>query len=99
MTRKSLFLAWPGLNRFRPQASLFLMSLALSGCGHAPSFNVLGSYFPAWMLCVLVAIVLTVITRAAVRRLRMEERLEPLVITYPFLTATFAFTLWLIFFS
>ncbi len=74
-------------------------SLSLTGCVHAPSFNILGSYFPAWMLCVLIAIVLTVILRLLARHFAIEGRLEPLIVTYPCLAAFFSFTLWLLLFS
>ena len=26
----------------------------LVGCSHSPTFNLLGSYFPAWMICAVV---------------------------------------------
>ena len=28
-----------------------LVPLCLAGCGTAPSMNILGSFFPAWLLC------------------------------------------------
>ena len=65
----------------------------------APAFNVFGSYFPAWMLCILVAILLAVLVRFLVKRLGFEEQLEPGMVTYPSLAAFFSFTLWLVFFK
>ena len=35
--------------------------LMLTGCGRAPAFDVLGSFFPAWLVCFAVAILLAVI--------------------------------------
>ena len=80
---------------------LFLLSscLALTGCVRAPSFNILGSYFPAWMLCLLVGIVLTVILRLLVQRLGWEGYVWPAVLTYPCAAAFFTFSLWLLLFS
>ncbi|MBV8866102.1 MAG: DUF1656 domain-containing protein [Acidobacteriaceae bacterium] len=86
--RNSLRLGVPGL-----------AVISLTSCDRAPAFNILGSYFPSWMLCMLLAIVLTVGVRLLVRRFGIEDRLEPLVATYPCLTACFAFSMWLLFFS
>ena len=36
----------------------------LSGCDGAPSRNILGSYFPSWMVCALLGIALAFIARA-----------------------------------
>lgn len=68
---------------------------SLTGCGRAPSFDILGSFFPAWLLCFLTAILLTVLSRELFRR--YVEIAWP-VVTYPSLTALFAFGLWLMFF-
>jgi hypothetical protein len=38
-------------------------SLSLIGCGGAPSVTVAGAYFPAWLLCALIAVLVTVIVR------------------------------------
>jgi hypothetical protein len=74
--------------------------LALSGCAHAPSINILGSFFPSWMLCGLIGIVLTVLVRLWFLRIKLEpELISPLVLVYPCLTAFFTFSLWLLFFS
>jgi hypothetical protein len=74
-----------------------LFSLVLASCARAPSFDILGSFFPAWLLCLAVAIPLTVLTRWLFLRLRLA--LAPPILIYPSLTALFAFGLWLIFFS
>jgi hypothetical protein len=69
-----------------------LATLLLAGCGRAPSFDILGSFFPAWLLCFIVAILLTFLSRELLRR--YVEIVWPIV-TYPSLTALFAFALWL----
>jgi len=75
---------------------LIPVSLLLVGCGHAPSFDVVGSFFPAWLFCLAIAVLLTILTRWLFLHLRIA--LVPQVLIYPTLTATFAFALWLIFF-
>jgi urea transporter len=69
-----------------------LAPLLLTGCGRAPAFDVLGSFFPAWLVCFAVAILLAVLCRAVLQP-RVEIALPVLV--YPSLTAIFTFALWL----
>jgi hypothetical protein len=75
---------------------LILDSLLATSCGRAPSFDVLGSFFPAWLVCVAAAILLTVLARWLLLHLHLA--LAPQILVYPSLTALFAFGLWLIFF-
>jgi len=73
--------------------SVFVPALLLmTGCGRAPSFDILGSFFPAWLVCLVAAILLTVASRALL--IRYIEITWPVLI-YPSLTAIFAFALWL----
>jgi YtcA family len=76
--------------------ALILPSLLLAGCGRAPTFDVVGSFFPAWLFCLAVAVLLTVLARWLFLHLRIA--LVPHVLIYPSLTTIFAFALWLIFF-
>ena len=82
--------------RFVRLLPLLLVAPLLPGCSRAPSIEVLGSFFPAWLVCFIVAIVLTALVRLALLRLRVKAALPILV--YPSLTALFTFLLWLIFF-
>jgi YtcA family len=83
-------------SRFVRLLPLLLVAPLLSSCSRAPSVEVLGSFFPAWLVCFLVAIVLTALVRLALLRLRVKAALPLLV--YPSLAALFTFLLWLIFF-
>ena len=84
----------------RPQTLLLLMaSVAFSGCMRAPSFNVLGSYFPGWIACILAGIVVTAIVRWFLNRTGVEERLPLLPILYLSLALLIACGLWLIAFE
>ena len=71
----------------------------LAGCARAPSFSILGSFFPAWLICLITGIVLATITRWALIRYRLDEDLLWKIAVYPCLAAFFAFTLWLVFFD
>jgi hypothetical protein len=83
-------------NRRSPSmmSGLIFASLLLASCGRAPSFDVLGSFFPAWLVCLAAAIVFTVLARWMSLRLRIP--LAPPILIYPGLTALFAFALWFI---
>ena len=78
------------------QFVVFLMMPLLAGCSRAPSVDILGSFFPAWLVCFIVAIVLTALVRLALSRLHIKVALPMLL--YPSLTAVFTFLLWLIFY-
>jgi len=72
-----------------------LAPLLLTGCRRAPAFDILGSFFPAWLLCFAVGILLAVLCRALLQS-RVEIAFPVLV--YPSLTAILTFALWLAFF-
>jgi YtcA family len=68
----------------------------LTSCGRAPAIDILGSFFPAWLVCVVAAILLTVIGRLVLVRFHMNFDLP--ILAYPSLVALLTFALWLIFF-
>ena len=72
--------------------------LLLTGCQQAPAFNVLGSYFPAWLFCLVMGMILTAVARMVLRRRNLAAALDPPLLMYSCLTAFFTFALWLIFF-
>ena len=78
------------------RASL-LAPLLLASCSRAPSFDILGSYFPAWLICLALGVVLTAVIRWLL--LRFQIGLVFPIVVYPSLTALFAFGMWLIFYG
>jgi YtcA family len=90
-----------GLKRMTGKLRLAWLApiLLAAGCSRAPSFNILGSFFPSWILCGVIGILLTVAARLFFLRIKFEQELSPLILVYPCLTAFFTFTLWLLFFS
>ena len=73
--------------------------LLATGCSRIPSLNILGSFFPAWLLCGVIGILLAVVVRVLFVRLNFERELSPLIVVYPCLAALFTFSIWLLFFS
>jgi len=70
--------------------------ILLTGCGRAPSFDILGSFFPAWIVCLALGLLLTVAARWLLLRLHVVIALP--VLTYPSLALLFTLALWLLFF-
>jgi YtcA family len=70
-----------------------LAACFLTGCGRAPSFDILGSFFPAWLICLALSLALTAAARWLLARLHIVIAFP--VLTYPSLAALFSFALWL----
>jgi hypothetical protein len=78
--------------------SLIFASLITTSCGRAPSVDVLGSFFPVWMLCVIIAVVAAFLVRSLLLRFNVEPHVGPLAIFYPSIVVLFSCLLWLVFF-
>jgi len=72
-----------------------------AGCHstHAPTVDVFGSYFPAWIICVVIGLLLTMLTRLILMSLKIEEYLRPAPLVYLGITTGFTLVTWLIFFK
>jgi hypothetical protein len=74
-----------------------LLSISIStGCSQAPSFDIIGSFFPAWLVCLVVAVLLTAAAYWLLLRARVALAFP--VLTYPSLTVLFTLALWFAFF-
>jgi hypothetical protein len=71
----------------------------LAGCRQAPTFNILGSFFPSWLVCLVSGIILAAIAHQILVRVALDKELLWPVLVYPCLAIFFAGALWLIFFS
>lgn len=69
------------------------------GCMRAPSFNVLGSYFPGWIACMIAAALVTTLVRWILNRTGIEDRLPVLPVFYFSLALLIACVIWLIAFE
>jgi hypothetical protein len=88
--------------RFAPAKRLWraMPVLTLLGsCDGAPSRNILGSYFPSWMVCALVGLALALAARAIFKAIGILEELPvPLVVVLAIGCAG-TFAMWLIWLS
>jgi hypothetical protein len=71
----------------------------LAGCARSPSFNVLGSYFPGWIACIALAVLLTALLRTALNRLDWERHIPALPLFYFCLALLIACLFWLLIFE
>jgi hypothetical protein len=79
--------------------SMALSSLALEGCRRGPSFNILGSFFPGWIACIVVGIFLTVVVRLLLVKFGWEARIPVAPLFYVCLTVLLGCLFWLLFFE
>ena len=83
--------------------ALFPAMLLLGGCSvgrnQSPTVDVLGSYFPAWMVCMILGIVITVIVRLLLIGLAVHRHLRWKPLLYACMAVFFTATVWLIFFK
>ncbi len=68
------------------------------GCDHAPSLDVMGSFFPAWMMCLTAGVLLILPVRRILLALGWEPDPRSEAVVYPALLITFACLLWLLLF-
>lgn len=75
---------------------LLVALLSLGGCNGAPSRNILGSYFPSWMVCAILGIAAAGIGRAIFKATGVLQELPvPFVVLLAIGCAT-TFALWLV---
>ena len=91
----------PGGADFRVERGHLAIAIlvALSGCGVAPSVNILGSFFPAWLICIVTGVVLTILTRQVLVAMKIASDLRPAALVYPCLTGLWIFATWLLLFG
>jgi hypothetical protein len=67
--------------------------------GHSPTLDVLGSYFPAWMVCIILGLVLTVIARQLLIGLKLNAHLRPAGLVYLCMAILWTMAVWLVCFQ
>ena len=99
----SVFSNRPGtmISNLRLSKAVVICALPISatGCSHSPSFNVLGSYFPGWIACIVAGIFVTALIRFIIRRYDWEQNLPALPLFYFSLALLVACAVWLIAFE
>jgi hypothetical protein len=73
--------------------------MAVSGCSHSPTMDLLGSYFPAWMLCAALGVVAAVIIRQLLAVAGIAEYVVVPLLTYAGLAVFVTLLVWLFWFG
>lgn len=71
----------------------------MAGCDGSPSRNILGSYFPSWMVCALAGIALALIARAIFKASGVLEELPVPFVVMLAIACAGTFALWLLWLS
>ncbi len=66
---------------------------------HSPTVDILGSYFPAWMICIISGLTLTLIAHWIVQVGRLKSYLGPAPLIYSSLMIIFTFATWILFYQ
>jgi len=80
---------WPCLVFFA------LAGLLLSACSESPSRNILGSYFPTWMICAVLGIAGVTLLRWVLIKTGIDAALPIPVLVYLCLWVTVTLAIWL----
>ncbi len=68
--------------------------------GHnSPTVDILGSYFPAWMVCILTGLALTFVAHWIVQVCNLKPYIGPAPLIYSCLMIIFTFATWLLFYQ
>jgi hypothetical protein len=79
-----------------PPLTTLAALVVASGCD--PILNVYGSFFPAWIVCLLTGIVLAALLRIVFAVTGLEDGFAPLLLIYPALVFLIACITWLVLF-
>ena len=81
-------------------ALLIVLFLAVQLFSHrSPTVDILGSYFPAWMICIISGLTLTLIAHWIVQVGRLKPYLGPAPLIYSGLMIIFTFATWIVFYQ
>ncbi|MEJ0085228.1 MAG: YtcA family lipoprotein [Pseudomonadota bacterium] len=73
-----------------------IAAATLAGCSRAPSRNILGSYFPSWMVCALGGIAIALIARAFFKKTGLLEEIPVPFVVIVAIACAATFALWLL---
>ncbi len=69
-------------------------SLSFAGCGGAPSVTIAWAYFPAWLLCGLIAVLAAVIARSLMIATRLSNYIPYQLAVYSSIGILIALLVW-----
>jgi len=87
------------LRLLRPRRTAAGILIGVAGCGVSPSVNILGSFFPAWLISIVVGVVLTVVVQQVLVAIDVAADLRPAGVVYPCLVGLLTLATWLMVFG
>ena len=82
-----------------PRLAGLVAVAALAGCSGAPALNIVGSYFPAWMLCAIIGVLVALGVRALLVMCDVEGTLKLPFLTHLAIALTATLLVWLLCFG
>ena len=76
-----------------------MIVLPVAGCSYAPTMDLFGSYFPAWMLCAVIGIAAAVIIRQILVVAGINDYVVAPLLTYAALAVSATLLVWLFWFG
>ncbi|SHN65574.1 YtcA family lipoprotein [Desulfovibrio litoralis] len=73
--------------------------ICLGGCNLAPTQNFFGSFFPAWLYCIVFGIIATALSRKLLIFLKIDQYLKMRVLVYFAMALAYIFLAWLLVFT
>ncbi len=70
--------------------------VALEGCSRNPSLEISGSFFPAWMLSILIGLFATLVAKRIFLATRLDLYLTPQLLVYGALMLSFTLLAWIL---
>ncbi|AQS83781.1 MAG: YtcA family lipoprotein [Acetobacter aceti] len=85
--------------KFSTESAGLALPFLLCGCSSAPLQNVLGSFFPSWMICVVLGAVSSALLRALIGMFGVHEAVPVPMLTYLAFALFITFLIWLLVFG
>ena len=82
-----------GCRSLRVAAASLLAAVSCAGCD--PIFEIDGAFFPAWLVCMVLAVLPLLLVRWALRRWSIEQHARPVPLTYLGVYVASVLLLWL----
>ena len=98
----------PEVRRDRSRAIVLFVFLLLIGTlifvvrplsHRSPTIDIVGSYFPAWMVCIVSGLTLTLVAHWIVQLCKLKPYIGPAPLIYSCLMIIFTFATWILFYQ
>jgi FtsH-binding integral membrane protein len=86
----------PQTRAWRRSALALTSAATLAACSASPSRNILGSYFPTWMICALLGLLGVVVLRAVIGKIGINATLPIPVVVYLCTWVAVTLAIWLL---